>query len=151
MKTIANRLFAPGPGTTLNHGALLLLRLWLGLSMFFLHGLDKLIHFGGKASKFPDLLGLGSTSALALAVFAEVFCSAMLVLGLLSRFAAFSLCITMLVAYALVHKLALSGASSGELAFIYLGGYVALLLAGPGRYSADACLFAKTSKLSSPA
>ncbi|MBE0540192.1 MAG: DoxX family protein [Verrucomicrobia bacterium] len=143
MKTIANRIFAPEPGNTLSNAALLVLRLWLGLSMFFLHGLDKLINFGDKSSKFPDLLGLGSTGSLTLAVFAEVFCSAMLVLGLVTRFAAFNLCATMLVAYAVVHKLALSGSNSGELAFIYLAGYVVLLIAGPGRYSADACLFAK--------
>lgn len=146
MKTIANRVFAPEQGTALNNAALLLLRVWLGLSMFFLHGLDKLVHFGDKSSKFPDVLGLGSTGSLVLAVFAEVFCSAMLVLGLLTRFAAFSLCVTMLVAYALVHKMALSGAGSGELAFIYLAGFLALLMAGPGRYSADACLFARPQK-----
>lgn len=48
--------------------------------------------------------------------------------------------ITMLVTFLLVHGGALSGEGCGEMAFIYLGGYVALLLAGPGLFSLDASL-----------
>jgi len=50
------------------------------------------------------------------------------------------------VAFALVHKMALSGASSGELAFIYLAGFLTLLVAGPGQFSADGILFSKPAK-----
>ena len=148
MKTVANRLFAPEPGTRWTDAALLLLRLWLGLTMLFTHGLAKLTNFGEMSSKFLDLFGIGSTTSLALAVFAEVFCSAMLAVGLLTKFAAFTLSITMLVAFAMVHEMKLGGERSGELAFIYLAGYVTLLAAGPGRYSADGFLFSKATKLS---
>jgi uncharacterized membrane protein YphA (DoxX/SURF4 family) len=37
----------------------------------------------------------------------------------------------------------LSGNHSGELAFMYLMGYVTLLLAGPGRFSVDRVVFGK--------
>src|SRR5688500_12386631 len=33
---------------------LLLLRVWLGLSMFLIHGLDKLKNFGGMVAMFRD-------------------------------------------------------------------------------------------------
>ena len=120
---------------------LLVLRLWLGLSLLLLHGKAKLLGFAGLSQKFPDPLGLGPTTSLALAVFAEVLCSSLVVLGLLTRFAALSAAVTMGVAFFVVHKASLAaGPNSGELAFIFLAGFVTLVIAGPGRLSADACL-----------
>jgi putative oxidoreductase len=78
--------------------------------------------------------------SLGLAVFAEVLCAGLLVVGLLTRFAALNLVVTMCVAFFVVHGAALSGESSGELAFIYLAGFVVLLVAGGGRYSVDHAL-----------
>lgn len=115
--------------------ALLLLRLWLGLSMLLLHGWGKLTGFSSLASKFPDPLGVGSQISLSLAVFAEVACAALLIVGFLTRFAALMLTVTMAVAFFLQHKMALSGAASGELAFIYLAGFLAILLAGGGKFA----------------
>lgn len=122
---------------------LLVLRLWLGLSLLLLHGWAKLSNFSQLSGKFPDPLGIGSGASLTLAVFGEVVCSLLLVLGLFTRFAAVNLAITMSVAFFLVHKAALSGPSSGELAFIYLAGFVTLLVAGAGRFSLDAKLGAR--------
>lgn len=117
---------------------LLALRLWLGATMLWNHGLMKLNSFETTAAKFPALFGLSGKVNLGLAVFAEVGCSALLILGLFTRFAALSLAITMGVAFFMVHKASLAmGPGSGELAFIYLSGYVALLLAGGGRYGID--------------
>src|SRR4051794_12234534 len=99
---------------------LLVLRLWLGLSLLLLHGLSKLTGFSQMAGKFPDPLGIGSPASLSLAVFAEVVCSCLVALGLFTRFAAAVLAINMATAFLLVHKLALSGPGSGELAFVYL-------------------------------
>ena len=145
MKSIVRCLFAPEASGPLTTKALLVLRLWLGLTILLNHGWDKLAHFSEKADKFPDVTGLGSAVSLGLAVFAEFFCGALLVLGLLTRFAALMLSITMGVAFSMAHKFALSGPRSGELAFIYLAGFVAILIAGPGGCSADACLFRKPS------
>lgn len=145
MKPMANRLFAPEASNPKVDAALLVLRVWLGLTMLINHGLPKLTHFKETAAKFIDFLGIGSQASLGMALFAEVFCSALLIFGLVTRFGALSLAINMIVAFAMVHKGALSGEHSGELAFLYLAGYVTILLAGPGRYSADGCLFAKPS------
>lgn len=117
---------------------LLVLRLWLGLSLFLLHGLSKLKGFSEMSKQFPDPIGIGPATSLSLAVFAEVVCALLLAMGLLSRLAAAVLVIQMVVAFTLVHKMALSGPQSGELAFIYLAGFVTLLITGPGNFALDA-------------
>jgi putative oxidoreductase len=117
---------------------LLLLRLWLGLSLLLLHGWGKLTGFSEMSGKFPDPLGVGSTASLALTVFGEVVCGLLLALGLVTRFAALVLIVTMGVAFLLVHKASLKmGPGSGELAYVYLAGFVTLFVTGPGRFSLD--------------
>lgn len=130
--------FVTGPSHRLLADAgLLVLRLWLGLSMLLLHGLMKIGNYETLRQGFPDPLGLGTATSLHLAIFAEAVCSLLLVLGLLTRLALLQLIATMAVAWILIHGGALSGDHSGELAFIYLAGFVALFLAGPGRFSID--------------
>lgn len=116
---------------------LLLLRIWTGLTLLLNHGYGKLMNFSDMTEKFPDILGIGRTPALVLIIFAEVICSAMLVLGWYTRFAALALSIAMGVAFALAHGYQLSGPGSGELPFLYLGVFVTLLFAGAGRFSID--------------
>jgi uncharacterized membrane protein YphA (DoxX/SURF4 family) len=43
----------------------------------------------------------------------------------------------MATAFAVGHSFALSGDRSGELPFIYLAGFLAIVIAGPGKYSVD--------------
>jgi putative oxidoreductase len=134
------KLFAPGNDSTLTSFGLLLLRLWLGLAMFCNHGFDKLIHFE-FAARFPDPLGIGVTTSLALVTFAETAGALLLALGFMTRFAAMTLVIDLAVAVFMVHKAA-NGA--GELASVYLAGCLALLLAGAGKFSADKLLFGRS-------
>src|SRR4051812_49087990 len=68
--------------------ALLILRLWYGASLFWLYGWQKLTGFSAMMDKFPDPLGMGSKVSLTLAVFGEVVCTLLLVLGLFTRVAA---------------------------------------------------------------
>jgi|SRR3954469_71813 putative oxidoreductase len=136
------KIFAPGNPPFSTSLALLVLRVWLGLTMLIHHGIGKLKDFGHLKGDFADPFGIGHTASLALVVFAEVVASGLLVMGLLTRFAALVLCVNMGVAFFMVHKAALSGGKSGELAFIYLAPYVALFLAGAGKVSMDQMLFA---------
>lgn len=124
--------------------ALLLLRIWLGGSMLWLHGVGKLKGLIDKPGDFPDPLGIGGLPSHILTVFAEVVCAGLLIPGLFTRFAALSSAITMGVAFFVVHKSQLSGMDSGELAFIYMAGFVVLTLAGPGHYAMDAAKAAKS-------
>lgn len=116
---------------------LLILRVSLGLSMLLLHGRGKLLNFSGTAEKMAGIYGLPGNVNAGLAIFAEVVCAALLVAGFLTRFAALMLSITMATAFFMAHKGALSGPGSGELALVYLIGFLAILFAGPGRTSVD--------------
>jgi putative oxidoreductase len=140
------KIFSPGNDSAATNLALFVMRLWLGPTMFFNHGLDKLVHFHDKAATFPDPLGIGHPVSLALVVFAEVFGAALLTIGLLTRFAALTLVIDMFVAFLMVHQTALSGEHSGELAFIYLAGFAVLLIAGGGMISLDMVIFGRNKK-----
>lgn len=124
--------------------ALLLLRVWFGASMLALHGWGKVMNFSTYAEKFADPFGIGKMPSLALAVFGEVVCSALLVAGLFTRVAALGTGITMAVAFWYAHGGRLSGQGNGEMAFLYLGVYVVLFVAGGGRFSLDARLGAKS-------
>lgn len=118
--------------------ALLLLRVWFAVGLLTLHGWGKLSNFPERAARFSDPLGVGSPVSLALASFGEVFCAALLVLGFLTRFATLGCAAVVAVAFYFIHGAAFSGPRNGELAFMYLGAFVALFIAGPGRYSIDA-------------
>lgn len=131
METLSNHT-----NTTLRDLGFLVLRLFLGLALFFGHGLGKWeTLFGGGEIKFVDPFGIGTVPSLAMAVFAEVICAILLALGLLTRWSLIPLIITMLVAVFTVH---ISDAFGGmEKAFLYGIGFITLMLTGPGKYSVD--------------
>lgn len=116
---------------------LLFLRVSLGLTMLLLHGWVKVQNFSTIAPKFLPLFGLPSNISLGMAIFAEVVCAALLIVGLFTRFAALGLSITMAVAFFIAHNAQFTGEKPGELAFVYMTGFITLLLAGGGKYSAD--------------
>lgn len=114
--------------------ATLILRLTLG-GLLISHGYDKLMHFSSMSSKFADPFHFGSTTSLALVVFAEFFCAVLVMLGLMTRLACVVLIISFAVAVFYAHKGDLFG--KGEHAALYLGGFTALLFSGPGKVSLD--------------
>ena len=116
---------------------LLLLRLWVGLSMLLNHGLPKLMHFNDWAAKLPDPLHVGPKVSLGLSLGSEVLGSVLLILGLFTRFGALLGVINMSVAFFIVHQAKFQGEHPGELAFVYLGAYLAILFAGSGRMAVD--------------
>lgn len=117
---------------------LLILRVFVGLTMLFSHGWGKMLKVFDGDFGFADVLGMGPTVSLLLAVFAEVICSAFLALGWYTRFALIPLIITMLVAVFIIH--ADDPFSKQEFGLLYLIPYFALFLTGPGKYSLDAKL-----------
>ena len=116
--------------------ALLLLRLTFGGLMLINHGLPKLQKLmGADPIQFPDPLGIGMENSLYLAVFAEVVCAALLMIGAFTRLAVVPLIITMLVAIFIVH----GGDPFGKMekAILFLVPYLCLLITGAGWYSVD--------------
>ena len=126
--------------------ALLVARLWFGLTMLFNHGFDKLAHFNDIVGTFPDPLRLGQEASLIMVILAEVVGALLLTVGFMTRVAAALLVIDMFVAFLMVHKTAMNGQGSGELAFLYLAGFVMLLIAGGGLFSLDTLAFNKSGR-----
>lgn len=135
------KIFAPANDSFCTSFGLLVLRLSFGLTMLLAHGLDKVKGFSKLSSGFPDPLHVGRPVSLSLSIFAELICSALLAVGLVTRFSAFVCAINMGVAFFVVLKGAFGESHNGELAFLYLAGYVVLLMAGPGKLSMDKAVF----------
>ena len=140
------KLFVPSDDSDLTHMALLVARLWFGLTMLFNHGFDKLAHFNDIVGTFPDPLRFGQEASLVLVILAEVLGALLLTVGFMTRVAAAVLVIDMFVAFLMVHKTALTGTGSGELAFLYLAGFILLVIAGGGLFSLDTLTFGKTDR-----
>ena len=113
------------------------LRLSLGILMIP-HGYDKLVKFAQYKKDFMNFLGMGSTLSLALVIFAEFFCSVFLIMGLFTRVVVSILLIEMLVVVVKAHNAEIFG--TGEHGSLFLAGFLAILLVGPGKASLDGIL-----------
>lgn len=135
---LLNKLVSTKPWMT--DLALLGLRVFAGFSMLYVHGWGKWLRLNsGDEISFSDPYHLGATNSLILAVFAELFCSLFLILGMFHRFAAFFLAFTMGTVVFVVK----AGDSFGEneKAFLFLAIFVFLMLTGPGKLSLDQYMF----------
>lgn len=115
--------------------SLLVLRMAAG-GLMIPHGFDKLIHFVAQSKDFPDPLGVGSVVSLSLVIFAEFFCAALLIAGLMTRLVVIPLVVTMAVF--ITHHGDVMG--DGQQATLFLAGYIVLLFCGPGKISFDRML-----------
>uniref|UniRef100_UPI003217F307 DoxX family protein n=1 Tax=uncultured Draconibacterium sp. TaxID=1573823 RepID=UPI003217F307 len=99
------------------------------------HGYPKLQRLLSGEFGFGDPLGLGPEVSLVLTVFAEFFCSILVIFGLGTRLAVIPLIVTMSVAA----FIALGGDpfARKELALMFLVSFVVLLLNGAGKFSVD--------------
>lgn len=131
------------PRDTMASLGLLGLRVGIG-GMMLVHGIAKVQGFDNLAATFPDPIGVGSKTSLMLAIGAEVGCSVLLIIGLLTRLATIPLGATMVVALFVVHKN--DPWNVKELAAVYLLVYAVLLLTGPGCCSLDHLFWSKRAK-----
>ncbi|HRI01534.1 MAG TPA: DoxX family protein [Saprospiraceae bacterium] len=117
---------------------LFMLRIVFG-GFMLLHGYSKLQSLLSGSTDFPDPIGIGPQSSLALTVFAEFLCALLVIFGLMTKLALIPLMITMMVAAFIVH--AQDPIGDKEQALLYLFAYYAIYLAGPGRFSLDHKIF----------
>ena len=111
---------------------LLLLRAGGGAFMMT-HGIPKLQKLLAGNLAFADPFGIGSTPSLILVIFAEVFCSALIVLGIATRLASIPLIVTMSVAAFMIH--ANDAFASKEMALLYLLIFITILVYGSGKFA----------------
>ena len=104
-------------------------------AMMLTHGLPKLQKLISGDFEFADPIGIGAAPSLFLAVIGEFICPILIIIGYKTRLATIPTGITMLVAAFIVH--AADAFGSKEKALLYLVGFVAIALLGPGKYSID--------------
>jgi putative oxidoreductase len=128
------KLFSTKYSDNLISFALLVLRITVG-GLIIPHGYQKLMTFAAKSGSFPDPYHIGHSTSMALMIFAEFFCGVFIVMGLFSRLACIPLIIGMATAVIYAHNGRIF--SDGEHATLFLGCFITLLFAGPGKYSLD--------------
>ncbi|MCB0742635.1 MAG: DoxX family protein [Ignavibacteriae bacterium] len=113
--------------------------------MFLGHGLGKFQKLiSGAEIKFLDPFGLGATTSFSLAVFSEFFASALIIIGLFTRFSSLTLIVTMAVAAFIAHSDDPFGTK--EKSLLFLVSYILLFLTGPGKYSLQTLINKKFNK-----
>lgn len=121
--------------TVLKDLGLLVVRLLTG-GMMLTHGIPKIGRlFGDGPVRFADPFGLGPEVSLSMAIFAEVICSGLIILGFKTRWATIPLMITMLVAAFYAHWNDPFGKK--ELPLLFFTTFLGLLLSGGGKFSVD--------------
>lgn len=137
------RFLTPATTTSALDWALLILRLGVGILMIT-HGWGKFTKVLAGSDQFGDPIGLGPSTSLALAAFAEFICSILIILGLATRFVVIPPMMVMMVAFFIVHAEDDFGRKEKTLLFLFP--YISLLIAGPGKFSLDHYLFGSKEK-----
>ena len=121
--------------TPLNSLGLLVVRLLAG-GMMLTHGIPKIGRLMSDGPvKFADPFGLGPEISLSMAIFSEVLCAILIMIGFKTRLATFPLMITMLVAAFYAHWDDPFGKK--ELPLLYFSVFLGILIVGAGKYSID--------------
>lgn len=130
---------------------ILIIRIIIGILMAF-YGYEKLVHFQEMAaSDFwannVSFLGQKGAFPLALTVFAEFFCSLLLITGLFTRLSLLPLLFCMAYIFLVIFPFSIisSGDNGMEIntTFFYFIIYLGLFFTGPGKYSLDYMLLKK--------
>ncbi|RKD87865.1 DoxX family protein [Mangrovibacterium diazotrophicum] len=111
---------------------LLLLRAGSGAFMLT-HGVPKLMKLISGDTSFADPFGIGQLPSFVLVVFAEFFCSVLVILGITTRLATIPIIITMAVAAFMIHGG--QGFAKQEMALLYLLLFTTILVFGSGRFA----------------
>lgn len=137
------RLFIKITGYTYSNLGRLFIRLFVGL-MFMQFGIRHLVHFSTMSQSFPGALGMSHETSLIVMIIIELLCSLFIMVGFLTRLATIPPIIAMVVAehYILsdmqtVSPYLIDSVQPGYLPIMFIGIYLFIILAGPGKISLD--------------
>ena len=121
---------SPKRAQTLICWGLLFMRVSVSLLLLHVHGLPKLMHWSVEVQRIEDPFGLGGTLTLGLAVFAEVICPLLLILGVWARLACLPILAVLAVAVLFVHPE--WSLEQGQFAWLLMILFAGLAITGPG-------------------
>lgn len=144
MKSFIENLFLRSTGYTYSNMARLFLRLFVGV-MFMQFGIRHLINFDTLRYTFPSVMGMGHETSLIIMICIELICSLFIMVGFLTRLSVILPIISMIIAeYHILHDLlpdtiayTITSTQPGYLPLMFIGIYLFLLIAGPGKISLD--------------
>lgn len=147
MKAALARTFAVSKNAKSTDVALLVLRIMVGTSLFYHHGIDKIPEWDRLITRpHLDPMGIGVVPSLVFALFTDSVCQVLVLVGFGTRIAAFFSLITLGVVLFMIDRVLMTPfwpiphGSHGELVWVYAAAYMALLIAGAGRFSLEARL-----------
>lgn len=131
-------------GYTYSNMARLFLRLFVGI-MFMQFGIRHLVYYHELCNDFPSVFGMQSQTCLILMIVIELVCSLFIMVGFLTRLSTIPPIVSMIVAenYIIYDKLGytapylIDSLHPGYLPIMFIGIYLFILLAGPGKISLD--------------
>ncbi len=131
-------------GYTYSNMARLFLRLFVGV-MFMQFGIRHLVNFSTMSLDFPTVFGWSHEWCLILMIAVEIICSLFIMVGFLTRLSTIPPIVSMVAAeYYILHDMlpdvsayGLDSTQPGYLPVMFIGIYLFILLAGPGKISLD--------------
>ena len=116
--------------------ALFVLRIWMGFGLFAKHGIEKFSNFSQMQQHFPDPIHIGSTPSLVFALLSDGICSLLVIFGFATRLASFVIVVNLFIVFLEMHQFSFAK-EHAELVYLFLGGFLAVFIAGAGKYSID--------------
>lgn len=144
MKLFFENLFLKCTGYTYSNLARLFIRLFVGI-MFLQFGIRHLVNFTALAPTFPSVMGFDGSTSLVLMICVEMITSIMIMIGFLTRLAVIPAIVAMLCAeHHILHTIypdtmpyLISSMQPGYLPVMFIGIFIYILIAGPGKISLD--------------
>lgn len=150
-RKLLRRIFVAEAYRTYGNLSRFFIRVFAGV-MFMQFGIRQIANYDFFVKYFPDLLGMGSATTLDMMIAIEVVCSAFLIFGFLTRLSVVLPTLSMAVAewYILDNGLMagianmpmgevalMSSLQLGYVPLLFVGMFVLIMLAGPGKVSVD--------------
>lgn len=131
-------------GYTYTNLGRLFMRLFVGV-MLLQFGIRHLVNYNELCMNFPTVLEMSSSTSLVLMIIIELVCSLLIMVGFLTRLSTIPPIIAMFAAeYYILHDMVpylpvygLDSTDPGYLPIMFIGIYIWMLIAGPGKISLD--------------
>ncbi|MBD5251856.1 MAG: DoxX family protein [Bacteroides sp.] len=142
--SILSRIYLRLTGFTYTNLARLFMRLFVGV-MLLQFGIRHLVHFEALSQTFPTVMDFSPATSLTLMIIIELVCSIFIMVGFLTRLSTVPCIVAMCAAeYYILHDMVpnlpvygLDSTDPGYLPIMFIGIYIYMLIAGPGKISVD--------------